>query len=81
MLDAETPRHALVRAEEVDCDRHVVAAYVLEQQRRTAGLDRPVRDLRDLQLAADRRADPAKLAPIVEESDEVPKILELHPAL
>ena len=57
---------------------HVVAAHVLEEQRRAARLAHAVGDLGDFQLGGDGRGDALKLAALLEERDEFAQILKCH---
>jgi hypothetical protein len=52
------------------------ALRILEQQRRPAGLDRAVDDLRHLEVGVDLRGDADELALAFEERDPVAKILQ-----
>jgi hypothetical protein len=47
---------------------------MLEQQRRAAGLDDAVDDLRDLEIGIDLRADADELVLALEERDPVPQV-------
>ena len=78
VLDAQRPRHALLAAEEVDDHGDVVAAHVLEEQRRAARLADTVGDLGDLQLAGDGRADALKLSALLQQRDELAQIRKRH---
>ena len=72
-LDPEREAHAPLGAELVDQQR-MARLRVLEQQRRPAGLDDPVRDLGDLEVRIDLGGDANELTLALEERDPVAKI-------
>ena len=53
---------------------HVVAAHVLEEQRRPARLDDAVGDLGDFQLGGDGRADALKLPALLQQRHELAQV-------
>ena len=73
-LDAEGEAHPPLGAELVDQQRVLGALRVLEQQRRPAGLDRPVDDLGDLEVRVDLGADADELALALEQRDPVAEV-------
>src|SRR4029450_3194574 len=77
-LDAQRPRHALLAAEEVDHHGDVVAAHVLEEQRRSNPLDHAVGDLGDLQLAGDGRADALQLPALFQQREKLAQVRKRH---
>ena len=66
-LDAEREAHAPLGAELVDQQRVARALRVLEEERRPAGLDGAVDDLRDLEVGIDLGGDAHELALALEE--------------
>jgi len=72
-LDAEREAHAPLRPELVDQQRVRGSLRVLEQERRAARLDRPIDDLRHLQVRIDPGGDPNELAFALEERDPIAK--------
>ena len=74
LLDAERHAHALLGAELVDQERVGGAFRVLEQERRPAGLDDAVDDLRDLEVRVDLGGDADELALLLEEGDPLAQV-------
>src|SRR5207244_4036756 len=74
-LDAEREAHAPLGPELVDQQRVRRALGPLEEQRRPAGLDRPVDDLRDLEVGIDLGGDADELALGLEQRDPLAKVL------
>ena len=75
-LDAEGEAHPPLGAELVDQQRMLGALRVLEQERRPAGLDRAVDDLRDLEVGIDLGGDADELALALEQRDPVAEVGE-----
>jgi hypothetical protein len=79
-LDPEGETHPPLGAELVDQERVPGARGLLEQERRPAGLDGAVDDLRDLEVGIDLRGDAEELALALEQRDPVAEILRRHGA-
>ena len=77
-LDAEREAHATLGAELVDQQRVLRTARPLEQQRRATGLDRPVDDLRHLEVRIDLGGDSPELTLAFEKRDPLPEVAERH---
>ena len=73
-FDAEREAHAPLGPELVDEEPMARALRVLEEQRRPAGLDRAVDDLRHLEVGVDLCGDADELALALEERNPVAEI-------
>ena len=73
-LDAEGEAHPPLGAELVDQQRMLGALRALEEERRPAGLDRAVDDLRDLEVRIDLGGDADELALALEQRDPVAQV-------
>src|SRR5207237_2960423 len=73
-VDAERETHAPLRAELIDQQGMLGSLRTLEQERRSAGLHRPVDDLGDLEIRIDLGADAGELALALEQRDPVAQV-------
>ena len=76
VVDAERERHPPLGAELVDEERVLGALRVLEQQRRPAGLDGAIDDLRDLEIGIDLGGDANELTLALEQRDPIAEVLQ-----
>ena len=77
-LDAEREAHPPLGAELVDQQRVLGALRMLEEQRRPAGLDGAVDDLRHLEVRIDLRRDANELALALEKRDPLAQVAGGH---
>ena len=73
-LDAERQAHPPLGAELVDQERVLRALRLLEQERRPAGLDRAVDDLRDLEVGIDLGGDANELTLVLEQANPLAQV-------
>ena len=76
LLDAQGEAHAPFGSELVDEERMRRSLRMLEEERRSSGLDDAVGDLRDLEIRIDLGRDASELALALEERDPLPEIGE-----
>src|SRR5207302_5401759 len=80
LLYPEREAHAPLGPELVDEQRVLRALRSLEEERRAAGLDRAVDDLRDLEIRVDLGGDSNQLTLALEQGNPLAKILHGHGA-
>ena len=73
-LDAEREAHPPLGAELVDQERQARALRALEQERRAAGLHRPVDDLGDLEVGVDLGRDANELTLVLEQANPLAQV-------